>query len=152
TLVQVIDPDRALRVDIFRARGGTLARSAPLGAETGSLEVVAFEDLVARTTAHVYGQLRTGRTIDAKHAHAFVTLSRLAAGPLIESAWQDHRDDLAGSFDQAVEAAHRLLARHPELVTSEVYSRAIVPCDRCRPHGRFRCAPPERVVEILGYW
>src|SRR5689334_7105984 len=40
TLVQLIDPQRALRVDVFRAAGATLSRSSRL-AETGALQVVA---------------------------------------------------------------------------------------------------------------
>jgi len=42
--------------------------------------------------------------------------------------------------------------RDPELIVSGEYSREITPCERCQRHGRFRCAPPEQIVEILGWW
>jgi hypothetical protein len=152
TLVQLIDPERALRVDVFRAFGATVSRSGPLGIDTGPLEVVALEDLVARTTAYVYGHLRAGRAIDAKYARTFFELSNLGDTLALADAWQDHREHLSCSFNEASNGARRLLALHPEFVTTEEYSRVITRCERCQDHGRFRCAAPERAVEILGYW
>jgi hypothetical protein len=80
---------RGLRVDLFRAFGRSLSRACTLDQETGELEVLAVEDLVARITAFVDGHLR--------------------------------------------------------------YSAEPAACERCRAHGSFRPAPPERIVEILGY-
>ncbi len=152
TLVQLIDPERAVRVDLFRTIGRTLSRSGPLGTETGRLDVVSLEDLIARTTAHVYSRLRAGRTIDARYARTFLDLSGLGTESVLEEAWQDHREEISGSFAEASRHASRLLALHPELVANDEYSAVITPCDRCRNHGRFRCAPPGRIVEVLGYW
>jgi hypothetical protein len=152
TLMQLIDPARAVRVDVFRAFGATLSRSGPLGGVTGSLDVVALEDLMARTTAHVYGRLRFGRAIDAKHVRTFLELSGLDSEPVLEEAWLDHREGLSESFGEVSSDSLRLLALHPELVTTEEHSPVVTPCERCQDHGRFRCAPPERIVEILGYW
>src|SRR4029079_12449378 len=152
TLMQVIDPDRAVRVDIFLAVGTTLSRSGPLDGETGSLDVVAAVDLLARTTAHVYGRLRHRRTIDAKYVQAFLDLSIFEGEHRLEVAWQDHRGDATASFEEASSTARHLLALYPDLITAETYSAVITPCEKCQDYGRFRCAPPERVVEILGYW
>ncbi len=151
-LMQVIDAERALRVDVFRSIGATLSRSGPLGVETGPLDVVTLEDLMARTTAHVYGRVRAGRTIDARYVRTFLDLRGLGSERVLDEAWQDHREDISASFAEASGDARRLLARHPELVTTGEYSAVVTPCERCRNHGRFRCAPPERIVEILGYW
>jgi len=60
TLLQLIDEPHRLRTDLFRAFSRTLARSAPIGEVTGTLPSVSVEDLVARTTAMVCGQLRLG--------------------------------------------------------------------------------------------
>ena len=60
TLLQLIDEPHRLRTDLFRAFSRTLARSAPIGEVTGTLPAVSVEDLVARTTAMVCGQLRLG--------------------------------------------------------------------------------------------
>jgi hypothetical protein len=152
TLMQLIDPEHALRVDLFRAYGATLSRSAPLGVETEPLDVAAFEDLAARTTSHVYGHVRNGRTIEAKYVRAMFELSRFVAELTIDEAWNDHRERLPDSFGEGLSKAHRILSLHPELIVSGEYSREITPCERCQRHGRFRCAPPEQIVEILGYW
>ena len=151
-LVQLIDPERAVRVDVFRAFGATLSRSRPLGADTGPLDVVALEDLVARTTAYVYGHLRAGRAIAAKYAHAFLELLNVGSESALADAWQDHREQMSCSFTEASSHARRLLQLYPELVTTEEYSCVITPCERCQDHGRFRCAAPERIVAVLGYW
>ena len=152
TLLQLIDPARALRIDLFRSRGATLSRSGRLRPDTGPLDVVALEDLAARTTSHVYGHLVAGQPIDRKHATSFLRLSGLGDGRLLEEAWRDHREQHSGSFVEAARDTARLLALHPELVVAEEYSAVITPCERCQDHGPFRCAPPERIVEILGYW
>jgi hypothetical protein len=152
TLIQLIDSARAVRIDVFRAVGATLLRSSPLGGSTGPLDVVGLEDLEARITAHVYGALHAGRRIEAKHLQTFFDLCGLGRELVLEQAWQDHCRDLPGSLREASSEARRLLALHPELVTSEPYSAVIRPCERCQDYGRFRCAPAERIVEILGYW
>ena len=72
TLVQLIDPEHALRVDVFRAFGATVSRGGPLGVDTGPLDVVAIEDLLARMTAYIYSHLCAGRAIDAKYALSFL--------------------------------------------------------------------------------
>lgn len=77
TLLQLIDPTRAIRVDLFRALGDTLSRASALGDETTSLDVLSVEDLVARTTALVGGRLRRGLSIDIKHVTAFRRLQGL---------------------------------------------------------------------------
>jgi hypothetical protein len=152
TLMQVIDPNRAVRVDVFRAVGATLSRSAPLNVETGRLGVVAAVDLLARVTAHVYGSLHRERAIDTKYVRAFLDLSTFDSEPELEAAWLDHRADIAASFEDASRDTRRLLALRRELVITETYSAAITPCAQCQDYGRFRCAAPERVVEALGYW
>jgi hypothetical protein len=56
-----------------------------------------------------------------------------------------------GTLDAASREAARLLEAHPELAVVEQYSSDATPCERCREHGPFRPAPPDRIVEILGY-
>jgi hypothetical protein len=151
-LMQLVDAERAVRIDVFRAFGRTLSRSGQLSTETGSLNVVPLEDLIARTTAHVYGRIRASRTIAAKYASTFLELAGFGAGPTLAEAWRDHRGDIPGSFAEASRETRRLLALHPELMIVEEYSAAITPCDRCQNHAPFCCAPPRRIVEVLGYW
>jgi hypothetical protein len=50
--------------------GSTLLRAAVLDTETGELDVLFVEELVARTTAFVWGRLQRGKSVDMKHATA----------------------------------------------------------------------------------
>lgn len=152
TLLQLIDESHAVRVDLFRAFGNTLRRAHVLDNETGALKVLSVEDLVARTTAMVCGTLRKGRQIDVKHVTAFGRLRGLGAEAGLAVAWNEHRQDVPGTLDDAVEETIRLLESHPELVVVEEYLPDIVACGRCRRHGAFQVAQPEKIVEILGYW
>jgi hypothetical protein len=149
--MQLIDEARAIRIDLFRELGGTLSRACPLDDETGALDVLSVEDLAARTTALVCGRLRRGLTIDVNHATAFGRLRGLGNPATLEAAWNDHRQQVPGTLDEASREAARLLKAHPELVVVEEYSTDAVPCERCRDHGLFRPAPTGRIVEILGY-
>jgi hypothetical protein len=151
TLMQLIDQAHAVRVDLFRAFGNTLSRAATVD-ETSHLNVLAVEDLVARTTAFVCGHLRRGRSVDIKHARAFNRLLGLGRPRQLAEAWVDHRQDVPGTLEEAARETARLLRAHPELLVVEEYSTAITPCERCQEHGPFRPAPPAAVVEILGYW
>jgi hypothetical protein len=151
TLLQLIDEARAIRIDLFRELGGTLSRARPLDDETGALHVLSVEDLVARTTALIGGRLRRGLPIDVKHATAFNSLRGLGGPEKLSAAWDDHCQQVPGTFDEASAVAARSLKANPELIVVEEYSAETVPCERCRPHGPFRPAPTKRIVEILGY-
>jgi hypothetical protein len=150
-LLQFIDPERALRIDLFRAFGATLSRARLLDEQTSPLRVVAVEDLVARTTAHVCGRLRRGRQIDLKHVRAFKRLAGLGRSQQLDEAWQDHCQDVLGRLVEARDEAQQLLAEHPERVVSEKYSTVVTECERCQDYRRFRRARPETIVDILGY-
>jgi hypothetical protein len=152
TLLQLIDRERAVRVDLFRAFGTTLSRAGLMDEQTGPLPVLAVEDLVARTTAHVCGRLRKGLHVDPKHVRAFNALTDLGSREQLVVAWHEHREDLPGTLEDATQQAQQLLGQHPELVLSEEYSTCVTVCDRCQDYGPFRVAFPEEVIDILGYW
>jgi hypothetical protein len=141
-----------MRVDLFSTFGTALSRARMLDEQTGPLSVLAVEDLIARTTAYVGGRLRRGRAVEAKHAQSLTRLAGLGRPAALAEAWEDHREDVPGTLQEATQEAHQLLARHPELVVSENYSTTVTACDRCQDYGPFRLAPPEVIVDILGYW
>jgi hypothetical protein len=151
-LLQLVDRERALRVDLFRAFGTTLTRARALDEQTGRLLVLAVDDLVARSTAYVCGRLRQGRPIDVKHVRAFTRLAGLGEPPRLADAWQGHRQDVPGTLEEATQQANALLVRSPDLVVRETYSAVVIACDQCRDSGPFRRAAPDVVVGILGYW
>jgi hypothetical protein len=132
TLLQLIDPEQALRIDVFRQFGTTLTRAERLNV----LTVISLDDLIARTAALVVGHLRRGAAIDPKHARAFRRLAGLADPAKIE----------------ATQLAHQLLDRHPELLIREQYSTEITPCPKCQDQAPFQRASPNIIVKTLGYW
>ncbi len=150
TLLQLVDQQRAIRIDLFRTLGNSLSRAVRLDDETGDLDVLSIEDLVGRTTALVCGSLQRGQRIDVKHATAFSRLIGLGQPEQLAVAWNDYRQQIPGTLDAASREAARLLDAHPELIVVEEYSRDVSPCERCREHGPFRPASPSRMVEILG--
>jgi hypothetical protein len=152
TLLQLIDEETAVRVDLFRAFGNTLARASALDDETGALHVVSVEDLVARTTALVCGSLRLHKKVDAKHATALACLLGMGQIERLAVAWSDHRQAVPGTLEEATREAIRLLEAHPELVVVEEYPAAVVACERCREQGPFRPGPADKIVQTLGYW
>jgi hypothetical protein len=48
TMLQCIDPESALRIDVFRAYGGTIGRAIEVDLPVGSLRLISLEDLAAR--------------------------------------------------------------------------------------------------------
>jgi hypothetical protein len=148
TLLQLIDPEQALRIDLFRQFGATLARTERIH----GLLVISLEDLVARTASLVLGHLRKGHAIDVKHARAFRRLSGLGDPAKMDAAWRDHRQSERESFHDAERDTHKLLARHPELIIREQYSTEIRTCSKCQDIGPFQRALPESIVKALGYW
>jgi hypothetical protein len=152
TLLQLIDEARAIRVDLFRALGATLERASALDHQTGVLAILSVEDLVARSTALVYGSLRRGKAIDRKHVTSFTRLLGLGRQEQLAAAWSDHRQGIPGTLDEAAREAIQLLEAHPELIVIEEYSAVVTTCERCREHGPFRPGPPDRIVQTLGYW
>lgn len=152
TLLQLIDERTAVRVDLFRTFRNSLTRASALDHDTRGLHVLSVEDLVARTTALVCGALWRGRTIDPKHAWAFTRLLGLGQRQELAAAWNDHRQRLPGTIDDATRESIRLLKARPELIVAEEYSAAVTRCERCRTQGRFRPGPADKIVHTLGYW
>ena len=151
-LLQLIDREQALRIDLFRQFGNTLTRVERRTWLTESVTLISLEDLVARTTALLLRSLRTGRTVDPKHAHSFRRLVGLGERRRIDAAWRDHRQSERTSFHDAVQLAQCLLDLHPELAIREPYSSEVSVCSKCEDHGPFRRARPDIIVQTLGYW
>jgi hypothetical protein len=107
---------------------------------------------VARTTALVCGSLQRGKQVDAKHATAFNSLLGIGRQEQLAVAWNDNRQAVPGTLEDATREAIQLLDAHPELVVVEEYSAVVMPCERCRERGPFRPGPADRIVQALGYW
>jgi hypothetical protein len=151
TLLQLVDEAHRVRVDVFQALGKTLSRTVRLDDEPCDLDVLSIEDLVARSTSLVCGRLLRRLTIAVKHVSAFERLRGLGEPAKLSATWNDHRQRVPGTLDEASCEAARVLDAHPELVVVEQYSSDPVACERCRQHGPFRPASSSKVIEVLGY-
>jgi hypothetical protein len=151
-LIQIVDPEEALRIDIFSVCGEMFSRSWPLRFGAFSMRLVAAEDLTARLGV-LTTPLARGETVLAKYADDFERLVRATDADRVETIWRDHRrsrDPLtfAGAKACVDEALHT--ARH--LLIEPEYSRdPAVICQRCDERHPFRLADAEAVLRLLGY-
>jgi hypothetical protein len=151
-LIQFIDPEVALRIDVFRAYGATMARSRPVCFGTFSLRVVSLEDLAARAASLVL-DLEGGQEVPRKHATDFERLVDMVDLDQIEIAWRDHRKNgQPATFAGAAVRIGCLIHSRRELLVVPRYSQNInAVCPKCEDCGKFRSASAATIQSILGY-
>jgi hypothetical protein len=154
-LLQLADPDEALRIDIFSACGGTLARSEPMELHGAARRVVALEDLAARE-ASLLMDLARGAAAPRKHARDFERLAAAATGAdpgRLAAAWRENRKSRdPQEFRDAAAGALELIGARPDLLVAPEYSRdADAICPKCQETGAFRLAPGRTILSVLGY-
>jgi hypothetical protein len=152
TILQLVDADAALRIDLFRAYGETMSRTARASLPSGPLQLVSIEDLVART-ARLMMDLAEGVPVSAKHANDYGRLVELVDPSQVEDAWLDHRRATHPStFREANTLIKALIAARRDLLITSDYSKdAAQICPRCVPHDHFQLADPTVVFSLLGY-
>jgi hypothetical protein len=151
-VVQLADPDTALRIDIFSPYGGMRSRSVGCESSLGATSLVSVEDLACRAVSILMGLAR-GEQVAQKHAEHFGLLAEAADPSQAELAWQDHRrpDDPA-SFHEAEQLVTGLISKHAALLVSPEYSRdPDAVCGKCRKVGRWRRSEPAAILSLLGY-
>jgi hypothetical protein len=151
-LIQLVDPEEALRIDVFRPYGATMARSQPVSFGTSSLQVVSLEDLAARAASLVM-DLERNVPVARKHAQDFQTLAQVINFDRIEAAWQDHRKSAdPGTFKEAATRINDLVKSRSDLLVVPDYSQdADAACPKCEEIGPFHLAPAPVTMSILGY-
>ncbi len=151
-LLQFVDPDSALRVDVFRASGATMSRTLRLDSPAGAIQVVSLEDLVARS-ARLALDVAEGLPVPAKHASDFLRLAELVDPAEVEASWQDHRKpDHPATFREANRVLQELIPARQHLLATVEYSKDTDEvCPRCAPTAAFRLADPKRILSLLGY-
>lgn len=151
TLLQSVDPETAVRVDVFRAYGREMERAQAVEIDGIRMRMVALEDLIARA-ARLCLDFAFETPMPAKHARDFLRLAPLAdAG--IEAVWQDHRKpNHPASFAEAEATLAELIPSRKDLQIDLEYSRDVHrQCSRCEATDVFPLADGERVVALLGY-
>lgn len=152
TMLQMIEPNSAVRVDVFRACGATISRTSRLELPSGAVRLISLEDLVART-ARLALDLAEGVPTPSKHAMDFLRLSDLVQPADVEIAWRDHRKQKhPEGFEEANRLLHKLIPARPDLLITPEYSKsADAVCLRCVPETAFQLADPKTVLSLLGY-
>lgn len=137
-ILQFVDPDTALRIDVFRACGGTLRCTVVADLEFGPMPLVSMPDLVARA-ARLLLDLADGVPVPAKHAIDYLRLVDRVNRAEMETAWLDHRrPSHPAEFREARAELRNLIPARPDLLTVPEYSRnAGEICPRCRPATAF---------------
>jgi hypothetical protein len=152
TLLQMVDPETAVRIDVFRACGRTMDRLIALEILSNSFRLISLEDLLARM-ARLTMDLAERVTTPAKYATDFSRLTELASPERVEAAWMDHRKPRhPASFPEARRQLEALIPAHPELLIDSDYSHDLdALCSRCVPGSVFQLADPRAVLTLLGY-
>jgi hypothetical protein len=152
TMMQLVDPDAALRLDVFRGDGETMSRAVSVELPSGPIRIVSLEDLVARA-ARLLPDLEQGAPVASKHARDYFRFVELADSAVVEIAWQDHRKPMHPATFRVVHALIRDLisARSNLLITPEYSTNPGAVCPLCVPAGAFQLADPNVVLSILGY-
>jgi hypothetical protein len=142
-LVQFVDPETALRVDVFGACGDTLRRAT---------NVVSAADLLARL-ARLTLDLAVGDPTPAKHADDYRRLVGRVPAAEVEIAWCDHRKPRhPATFAAAREILRELITARPDLLITPEYSKdPAATCPRCICSPAFPLADPNIILGLLGY-
>jgi len=152
TMLQLIDPESALRIDVFRASGATMDRAFQQDLQSGTFKLVSIEDLAARE-ARLTLDLAQHVPVPSKHAQDFLRLIELVDDAEVEPAWQDHRNPQHPvTFAETKRLLQDLIPAHPELLITPSYSNNTEEiCTRCNSTSAFQLADPKVVLSLLGY-
>lgn len=151
-MVQLIDPENALRIDVFRAQGATMSRTVRIDVARRPLEVVSIEDLIARA-ARLLLDLAGGAPVAAKHARDYIRFIECVVPDRIEAAWRDHRKPgHPAVFADAEALVDELISARGDLLIVPRYSQdPHAHCLQCLPTPAFQLADPKTVLSLLGY-
>jgi hypothetical protein len=152
TLMQAVDPETAVRVDVFRAYGKEMDRAVVLEGTDGGMRIISLEDLVART-ARLCLDLASDTPIPGKRARDFLRLLPTIESAAIEAVWKEHRKPFhPESFREAASLLSRLIPARAGLQIVPVYSRDFESkCLRCEAISAFPLADGRRIFSLLGY-
>jgi hypothetical protein len=151
-MLQGVDPETGVRIDVFRAYGGEMERTAPIEIFGLALKIVSLQDLVARH-ARLNWDLMEGRPIAPKYGRDFLRLIDLVSNDEVESVWQEHRKPQnPESFAETAKQLRRVIASRSDLLIPPTYSTNVdEECERCHGSEAFPLSDPRLFLSILGY-
>jgi hypothetical protein len=152
TLLQCIDPETAVRVDVFRAYGGVMNRASAIELPAGPFRIISLEDLTARA-ARLSWDLAVNVPVAPKYARDFLRLLDLATMSEVGLVWQEHRKPGSPErFSDAANEIRRLISARSELLISPNYSTDVnAICARCLDSVALPLIGASRMLELVGY-
>lgn len=155
TLLQAVNPESEVRIDVFRAYGAELERTAPVNIAGLTLRIVSLHDLVARH-ARLNWDLVQGQSIAPKFARNFLRMADLVSPSEfqeIQTIWLEHRKPQSPqAFEEALLRIREEIAKRPDLLVQPTYSTDPNEiCERCMNVKEFPLADPTRILSILSY-
>jgi hypothetical protein len=152
TLLQSVHPESGVRIDIFRAYGGTVARAEQVEVCGHDIRIISLHDLTART-ARLAMNLAFGELLSPKHARDFMRLLPLVDCESMQPIWQEHRKpNHPESFAKAADLLRKSIATRMDLQVAPVYSQDVdARCVRCASTETFALADARRIQALLGY-
>jgi hypothetical protein len=152
TLLQCIDPETAVRVDVFRAYGDVMQRIMPIDLFSEPFRIISLADLTARA-ARLSWDLTAGIPVAPKYTTDFLRLLDIVSTDQVQAAWEEHRKPHSSErFQDAVNEIRRLICTRPDLLVSPAYLTDIsVICERCRSSAALPLVDAGRMLELLGY-
>jgi hypothetical protein len=152
TLLQCVDPETAVRVDIFRACGSAVARAMPMELDGATLRTISLEDLAAYTV-RLCMDLAANTPMPAKHAKDLLRLIPVLDLCAAEPAWREHRKaNHPETFRSAVGLVRDSIATRKVLQIVPIYSQDVEQsCSRCQGTEEFPLAAAKQILSILGY-
>ena len=150
-LIQLVNPQDAIRLDAFRAVGNAVLRAEHAVLGSNKFFVISCEDLMAKTTSLLM-KLSRGGAVSAKHAQDFTALLPLISDG-IEDVWPEYRDNLdPPTFRETAPYVRDLILTYSHALVKPSYNKDVTTkCPKCQTVGLFRPADPRDVFKILGY-
>jgi len=151
-LLQLVHPDDGVRIDVFRASLGCLARATRFRFGTGAVSVVSLEDQAAHAAALCMKLDRSGSVV-GKHFRDLKLMAPLIEGSAVDPAWREHRSATDPErFEDAIALIRQRADEHPDRLIDPVFATDVAAvCPRCRAERSFRPAPRNQVFQILGF-
>jgi hypothetical protein len=137
-LLQFVDPETALRIDVFRAYGQTMGRTFIVEFPTGPMRVAAREDVIARS-ARLLLDLALDIPVPEKHARDHIRILEGVPPANLEVAWEDHRKPgHPCAFREADQMVRKLISTRDRLLVTPQFSKDTRDvCRRCVPTTLF---------------
>lgn len=140
-MLQAVDPETAVRVDVFRAYGLEMDRAIQSEIAGLPFKMASLRDLIARH-ARLNWDLVTGHPVAPKFARDFLRIVDLLPAGAVQDTWLEHRKPSSpSSFVEVSTRLKETIENNPDLLIPTSYSADVHEiCPRCHARDMFQLA------------